>query len=90
MTRETDNQIKTISDQFNEQIISLAQKIEGEILQMVNDSALAFETLSTRKKPSQLNLLMFYDDLTIRLIHNLLVFREARKQEFLKKLSETK
>ena len=78
MTGERKEQIKTISDQFNEEISKLAYKTEEEIQQMVNDSVTAFETMYKRK-PDLLNHMMFYDDLTIRLIQNIFVIREVRR-----------
>ena len=44
MSEERNKRIKKISNQFNEEIIRLAEKTEKEIQQMVDDATSAFET----------------------------------------------
>lgn len=87
MSEERKKEIKTIADRFNDEIQELAIKTEKEIELMINDSASAFETIYKRK-PAVLNQMMFYDDLIIRLIHNLLVIRDVKALDFSKKINE--
>ncbi|MFX0069360.1 MAG: hypothetical protein ACFE7I_09835 [Candidatus Hodarchaeota archaeon] len=79
---EEKKRIRTISDQFNEEITKLAVKTEKEIQQMVDDAVSAFKTIYKRK-PDLLHSLMFYDDLILRLTSNLLAMRDVKKQKML-------
>ena len=84
MSEDRKKKLKIISDQFNEEIIKLAIMTEKEIQQMVDDSTIAFESMFGRKA-DPLNDLLVYENLILNFIHNLLVARDVKKNELLKK-----
>ena len=84
MSEDRKKKLKIISDQFNEEMIKLAIMTEKEIQQMVDDSKIAFESMFGRKS-DPLNDLLVYENLILNFIHNLLVARDVKKNEFLKR-----
>ena len=84
LSEDRKKKLKIISDQFNEEIIKLAIMTEKEIQQMVDDSTIAFESMFGRKS-DPLNDLLVYDNLILNFIHNLLVARDVKKNELLKR-----
>ena len=89
MIVERKRQIKLIGEQFNEKINNLAVETDKEIQLMVNDSASAFETRCGRK-PSFSDQSGFYDNLLFRFVHSLLVIRDAKISDIIKKIDENK
>ena len=84
MSEERKERIKIISDQFKKEIIKLSHRTDKEIQQMVDDSTIAFESMFGRKS-DPLNDLLVYENLILNFIHNLLVARDVKKNELLKK-----
>ena len=79
--------IKIFSEKINKEIHELSMRTERDIHQLSKYDASIFEIMYNRK-PTLLHQLMYYDNLVMKFIHNLLVIREDRKNEITKKIEK--